>query len=216
VKTPDLDGSDGSISRPSRVRRRRRRVVLRIGALALLVAGGAMLGRVGYEELGTGIETTRAQTVLKAEIEHQGFPKRVIPGGAVGYIQIPKLDVDMAFVQGVDLDALAKGPGHYPDTPLPGRRGNVAIAGHRTTHAAPFWSLNVLKPGDQIILETRRGRFVYEVRWVKVVTSDAWWVVAPTEQPSLTLTSCYPRFSSRQRIAVRAVQVSRPGHRGSG
>jgi sortase A len=177
----------------------------------MALTGLVMLGHVGYDELGTGIETTRAQATLKAEIKAHGFPKRPIPGGALGYIEIPALDVDMAFVEGVGLDSLAEGPGHYPDTPMPGKKGNVGIAGHRTTHAAPFWSLNALKPGDQIILETRKGRFVYEVQWVKIVASNAWWVVAPTDGPTLTLTSCYPRFSSRQRIAVRAVQVSRPG-----
>ena len=113
----------------------------------------------------------------------------------------------MAFVQGVDAAALAKGPGHYPKSPLPGYGGNVVISGHRTTHLAPFWSLDALVPGDQITLQTRRGTFLYRVQWTKVVVPDALWVTDRTDRPSLTLTTCNPRFSQRQRLVVRAVQI---------
>ena len=53
-------------------------------------------------------------------------------------------------VEGVSLADLKKGPGHYPETPLPGQEGNAAIAGHRTTYGAPFHRLDELKPGDEI------------------------------------------------------------------
>jgi sortase A len=116
--------------------------------------------------------------------------------------------VDMAFVQGVDLRSLAEGPGHYPNTPEPGVGGNVAIAGHRTTHLAPFWSLDTLVRGDEITLQTRAGFFEYRVLWVHVFPSEAWWLTGQTARAMLTLTTCYPRFSSTQRLVVRAVQVT--------
>jgi sortase A len=189
---------------------RRRRRILRTTGKAFVTAGVVLLLFVAYELWGTGLFTSRAQAGFRDEIAREGFPEygeRLIPGGAVGFITIPRIDLDMAFVEGVDTEALKKGPGHYPDSPLPGRRGNVAIAGHRTTYLHPFWSLDELRKGDRILLETARGRFVYRVRWQKVVSPYDVWVVDPTRRPSLTLTTCHPRFSASTRLVIRAVQV---------
>jgi sortase A len=192
---------------PSRARRRRARTVLRWGASYLVVLGISLLGYVGYQLWGTGIYTARAQSMITAELHTHGFPSRPVAGGAVGFIRIPRIDLNMAFVQGVDAAALAKGPGHYPRSPLPGEGGNVVISGHRTTHLAPFWSVDALVPGDLITLQTRSGTFVYRVEWIKVVVPAALWVTGRTDRPSLTLTTCNPRFSQRQRLVVRAVQI---------
>jgi sortase A len=185
--------------------------------VGLLVVGAAMLGRVAYDLWGTGVGTARAQVHLRAEFDrvlaHPKKARPVLPGGAVGLIVIPRLNLDMAFVEGISLEALAKGPGHYPGTPLPGHGGNVAIAGHRTTHLSPFWALDTMQPGDDVTLITREGRFVYRTMWVGVANPDADWVLAGTGLPTLTLTTCYPRFSSTHRLILRAVQVyGRTGH----
>jgi sortase A len=166
-----------------------------------------MLAHVGWQLWGTGISTAHAQSRFRAEIHRHGFPRVPVHAGALGYIRISRLALDMAFVQGIDQDALSRGPGHYPKTPLPGQGGNVAIAGHRTTHLAPFWALDKIEPGDEITLQTRAGRFVYRVQWAILVEPGDWSITARTPLPSLTLTTCAPRFSSRQRLVVRAVQV---------
>src|SRR5438552_9205647 len=135
-----------------RARRRRRARGLALGA-SLVLAGASLLGTVAWQQWGTSLATARAQSRLKAEFHRAlahpskgGHTDRpVLPGGAEGLIVIPAIHVDEAFVQGVALDDLAEGPGHYPGTPLPGRGGNVAIAGHRTTHGAPFWALDSLR-----------------------------------------------------------------------
>lgn len=173
----------------------------------MVVIGLSMLGYVGYQLWGTGVYTARAQSRLTAEIKTHGFPTRPVPGGAVGFIKIRSIDLNLAFVEGIDAAALAKGPGHYPRSPLPGRGGNTVIAGHRTTHSAPFWSIDALAPGDQIMLQTRDGTFLYRVVWSKVLDPTALWVSGPTDRPSLTLTTCNPRFSAKQRLVVRAVQI---------
>lgn len=113
----------------------------------------------------------------------------------------------MVFLEGISDEVLADGPGHFPGTALPGEPGNVAIAGHRTTHLAPFWALDVLARGDRIVLETRAGSFEYRVVWQRVVDPYAGWVVRRTERRSLTLSTCNPRFSAAERLVVRAVQV---------
>jgi sortase A len=172
-----------------------------------MLAGACLLAAVGWDLWGTGISTARAQSALRAELARGAAADPSVPGGAMGLIRIPRLTLDAAYVEGVTLKALAKGPGHYPETPLPGRGGNVAMAGHRTTHGAPFWGLGTLERGDKITLETRTGRFVYRVEWVKVIRPDDWSILGPTAKPSLTLTTCNPWFSARERLVVRAVQV---------
>ena len=73
-------------------------------------------------------------------------------GDPVVRLQIPSIGVDYKVVEGVGLDELKKGPGHFPESVLPGQLGNAAIAGHRTTHGAPFYDVNKLDPGDTIVL----------------------------------------------------------------
>jgi sortase A len=179
--------------------------------MALVLVGAGMLAHVAFDLWGTGIGTARAQTRLRAEFQqalvHPKKARPVVPGGADGLIVIPRLNLDMAFVEGIGTDALAKGPGHYPGTPLPGHGGNVAIAGHRTTHLSPFWALDTMQPGDDITLLTREGKFIYRTMWVGVAPPNATWVLASSGMPSLTLTTCWPRFSSSHRLVLRAVQV---------
>jgi sortase A len=126
-------------------------------------------------------------------------------GDALAKLEIPSIGVDWIVVAGVRVEDLQKGPGHYPDTPLPGQEGNVAIAGHRTTYGAPFARINELEPGDEIVLSTFTGRFVYRMseQWIVPPTDAS--VLNPTPVPSLTLTSCHPKYSARERIIVRAV-----------
>jgi sortase A len=125
-------------------------------------------------------------------------------GGPVAKIEIPRIGVDWIVVEGVDVADLRKGPGHYPGTPLPGVRGNVAIAGHRTTYGAPFQDINELDPGDEIILTSVTGRYVYRVTGTQIVSPSETSVLAPSEEPILTLTSCHPEYSARERIIVSA------------
>lgn len=125
-------------------------------------------------------------------------------------IEIPKIGVDWIVVEGVELDHLADGPGHYTGTPLPGQNGNAAIAGHRTTHGAPFYRINELAAGDQIVLTTPQGRFTYDVSSTQIIRPWQTEVVAPTPDAQLTLTSCNPRYSSRERFVVHALLQGEP------
>jgi sortase A len=96
-------------------------------------------------------------------------------------------------------------PGHYPATPLPGQLGNAAIAGHRTTYGAPFNRLDELAPGDSIIITTVSGTFHYEVSQAPfAVTPKDVQVLDATPTATLTLTTCHPKFSARERLIVKA------------
>ena len=134
-------------------------------------------------------------------------PVLVDEGDPVAIIEIPDLGVSKFVVAGVAASDLKKGPGHYPMTPQPGHLGNVAIAGHRTTYGEPFRQLDELEEGDDIVVTDVRGReFVYRVTQAFVVEPEDSWVVA-TADPTralLTLTTCHPEFSAKQRLIVTA------------
>lgn len=142
-------------------------------------------------------------------------------GEAIARLVVPAIDVDEIVVAGVRTDDLRKGPGHYGTTPLPGQPGNAAIAGHRTTNGAPFGRIDELAPGDEIIVETLQGRFVYRVLpgdrpmagrtpGYRIVLPTTLEVLDDHGDNRLTLTSCHPKYSSRQRIIVHAVLVGDP------
>ncbi|HZD66546.1 MAG TPA: class E sortase, partial [Acidimicrobiales bacterium] len=168
---------------------------------------------VVYLLFGTGLTTAGHQATLRRQLAPQlapaGAPDRApgpppVPGGAIGLLQIPAIQVDKAIVQGVGEGDLRRGPGHYPATPLPGQPGNSGIAGHRTTYGAPFYRLNELHAGDRIGVWTRQGRFTYRVQRVFVVQPNDIAVLGPTPRPELTLTTCNPRYSAAQRLIVQA------------
>jgi sortase A len=128
-------------------------------------------------------------------------------GEAVAHISIPAIGLDKVVVQGVEVSDLKKGPGHYVDSPLPGQPGNAAIAGHRTTYGAPFNRIDELKAGDEILVTTLQGSFRYEVREQLIVAPDQVDVLDDFDDNRLTLTSCHPKYSARQRIVVVSALV---------
>jgi sortase A len=133
-----------------------------------------------------------------------------VSGEPVALIHIPKIGLDKVVIEDVTVGALKKGPGHYPTTPLPGQPGNAAIAGHRTTYGAPFAELDKLEPGDAIEVTTREGEFVYRVTEALIVKPSQSEVLDPTDDNRLTLTTCHPRFSARERLIVVAALTDEP------
>jgi sortase A len=119
-------------------------------------------------------------------------------------------------VEGVAVDDLKEGPGHYPETPFPGQKGNVAVAGHRTTYGAPFANVDDLALGDTVTVTTVQGTFNYEVfdadhpdggpeaqPW-KIVTPDQVEVLNDFGDNRITLTACHPKYDLSHRIVVTA------------
>ena len=204
--------------------------VVRGAGWALVVSGAVVLLYVVYLLWFTNFETERAQNDL-AETWAESVPDgtAVETGEAVeGSDEVvveDDIEVGDAYaalwferdgervvhdevlyvVEGVSLDRLRSGPGHYPDSDRPGGAGNLSIAGHRTTYGAPFWSLNELEEGDTIHVIDREGReWVYAYREQQVVAPTELWVVGQdpleTGEPTITLTTCHPRGSAAQRL----------------
>jgi sortase A len=182
----------------------------------LIWSGLLILSFVAYELWGTGIAEARNQKALTKQFRHaletpaaaaqsvNDTPPVLPASGAVAVIKFPKINVEKTVVEGVSVSDLKKGPGHYPETPMPGHIGNVAVAGHRTTYGAPFYRLDELKSGDAILITTKEGQFKYKVTQSKVVGPDDSSVLNPTADNRLTLTTCHPRFTASQRLVIIA------------
>lgn len=122
-----------------------------------------------------------------------------------GVIRIPAIGLNQSIVEGVTREHLKLGPGHYPGTALPGERGNVVISGHRTTYSRPFHDLDLLQPGDAIYIDTPETTHVYRVAETLVVNAENADPLRDTLDARLTLTTCHPKGSARQRLVVVAV-----------
>lgn len=184
----------------------------RRGLTALaIVLGLTGLGFAAYP-FATDLWSARIQEGLRGEFTQAGAAQRyrlgeVKVGDPLTRIQIPKLDVDTLVVEGTTPAALRAGAGHYSHTALPGEKGNVTIAGHRTTYGKPFNRLDEMVPGDKVVLITPLGRHVYQVIARPTVTDaydwspiDEW----PKGGSFLTLMACHPEGSASHRIVVRA------------
>lgn len=124
---------------------------------------------------------------------------------AVFSLEIPSIGVKEKVYEGTSKRVLMSGPGHIKGTALPGEKGNCVVSGHRVTYGGPFRNLHKLEKGDEVIVRYSGRRFVYIVVWKKRVLPREVWVAAPTELPSLTLTTCDPPYSAKYRLVVRAV-----------
>lgn len=185
----------------------------------LIVVGIIGLSYIGYSAFTTPMKSRKpdVQTTLNSQVPNPNtkdgrlIASPVKEGEALVYMRIPRLGKDWNWVavEGVNLDDIAKGPGHYPDSALPGDKGNVAFAGHRTTHGQPFFHLDTLEVGDKIYLSQQGVEWEYEVtKKPTIIEPNNWKVVAPINQGSwLTLTTCNPQYGSSERMYVRAKLV---------
>lgn len=110
-------------------------------------------------------------------------------GDKVGTITLESLDLSWPIIEGTEEDQLSKGVGHYIGSVLPGIKDNSILSGHRST---VFGRLGELKKGDRILVETSAGTFVYVITKFKVVDRSDQTVIQPSDDPTLTLTTCYP------------------------
>ncbi|QNN54199.1 class E sortase [Nocardioides mesophilus] len=226
---------------------RRRGVAFWVGT-GLVVAGLAMLGYVGWQFFGTNIVSERRQRDAVERLQRDwreptvgqavdagngsrdgtsgGTAEPVRLGDALALIRIPRFGDGyvMPVFQGVEDDVLARGFGHFEDAAGPGEKGNFALAAHRVTHGEPLRDMPSLRPGDEVLVETRDAVFTYELdtdpRDLVVAFRDTWVVdprpqnpdpdgVRPPDQPRLiTLTTCSELFHTDNRMIAFGHLVS--------
>ena len=206
-------------------------VLILSGALLLLDAGmtvawqepvSALYARVTQDRLGGDLADLEQETAtpieqrvlrrLKTPGHRSAFlarslKRRLKEGQAAGRIRIPAIGVNWVVVDGTSSGSLRNGPGFFPQAPWPGARGTVAIAGHRTTYAAPFRRLDDLDGGETIVVTMPYGRFTYRVERTRIVAADAMWVIQRVGYDRLILSACHPLYSAAQRIVTFAKLV---------
>jgi sortase A len=196
------------------------RAVLRFVASVMMVSGALLIADAAitllWQEPVSAVVASREQAKLKEALFDP--PKRVIrrrplKGDAIARLEIPAIDVSEYVVEGTDTGSLRKGPGHYPDTPLPGDRGTAAIAGHRTTYGAPFRNIDEVERGDRIVIDMPDGRFIYRVERTRIVDDQDMSVLRPAGYRRLMLSACHPLYSAAERVIVFARQVRREASR---
>lgn len=147
-------------------------------------------------------EDSRVQNANHGDEAH-----RVMEGGVIGEMEVPRLGLKAIIVQGDSSEILERAVGHLPGTALPGEAGNIALAGHRDTFFRP---LKDILPGDGITLKTPGGDFEYSVESTTVVLPTAVEVVQRSGGRILTLVTCFPFYyvgSAPNRFIVRARQI---------
>lgn len=169
-------------------------------------AGDAGAGAGGGDGLGTdgvgvGVSTRSVQA-----------------GDAMALIRIPRFGEDyvMPVMEGVSDDVLARGYGHFEESAAMGEKGNFAVAAHRVTHGEPLRDMPSLRPGDEVIVETRDTIYTYELdtdpNALVVTFRDVWVVATEPENPDpngvqpadaerlITLTTCAELFHTDDRM----------------
>jgi sortase A len=195
-------------------------------AAALLAAAGALLllwigVTLVWGEPFTALSAAREQRVLRGELARReaswkpradstlreralALERSLRDGDPMGRIVIPRLGLRTVVVQGTSGSDLAKGPGHYASTSLPGLGGTVAIAGHRTTYLQPFRHIDDLRRGDRIELDLPYATVRYIVRSKKIVDDRDWSILRSRGYEQLVLSACHPLHSASHRIVVFA------------
>ncbi|WP_372790003.1 sortase [Paraconexibacter sp.] len=140
----------------------------------------------------------------RMEVYARRLDRQLRGGNALGRLKIPRIGTNIVVVHGTGADDLRKGPGHYSTSPLPGERGTVGIAGHRTTYGAPFRRVNELRDGDTISMTMPYGKFVYVVEGKRIVKPSDTSVLRNVKRDRLVLTACHPLYSAEKRIIITA------------
>ena len=119
-------------------------------------------------------------------------------------IQIPAIGIDYPVVQGDGWEQLKKGVGQRLGTPDPGETGNMVVSAHNDIFGEIFRDLDKLQNGDTVVVFTSQRTYTYVVRQTQIVEPTQVEVMAPTQEPVVTLISCYPYLVDNQRIVVTA------------
>jgi sortase A len=182
----------------------------------LLLASGTVLLFQGTR---TVLESHFGQSAAARQFRsaaplHASLPsRRPRPGATLAKLTIPRLATELYVIEGDDARELRRGPGHLADSAMPGSRGNCVIAGHRDTH---FRALKDIRKGDDIVLQTDDGSFLYRVNSTSVVSPSDTRSLKPTREAILHLITCYPFYYAGAAPKRFVVEASLAGEAGSG
>lgn len=221
--------------KPAAERPRRRRGVGFWFGLVLVLGGLSMLSYVAWQFYGTNFVSKQQQQQIVEDVTQQWSQEEAAPpasgqgrergprvpiGDAMALIRIPAFGDDyvVPVLEGIGDEELSRGYGHFPNAAAPGEKGNFALAAHRITHGEPLRDMPELRPGDEILVETRDAHYTYVLDTDPnelIVTFEDIWVVDPlptnpdggVQPPSqdrgqelITLTTCSELFHTDNRM----------------
>ncbi len=172
-----------------------------------LVTGIVLLGYCAF----LYVEALQFQRWAIAELETNRPPQPglpVLPGDLIGRLNINRIGISVAIVEGSTEEFLRRAAGHIPGTAQPGRPGNSGISAHRDTFFRP---LRKIAANDVVEISTRDGNYRYKVVSTIIVMPEDVWVLAPDDKEVLTLITCYPFYyvgSAPKRFIVRAERLA--------
>lgn len=127
---------------------------------------------------------------------------------------IPKIALNDTLVEGQSTWTVNKGVWRWYWGSTPGKGGNTVLIGHRWTYdpnpAGVFYHLDLLKKGDKIAVYWQQKRYLYQVTRTEVVGPNDTRLVQPTKEPTLTMYTCTPMFTSKYRLFVISKLVEGP------
>jgi sortase A len=193
---------------------------------AVVVAAGLLVGACGTAD--PVVETSPATAAVPAAVAAPApppvaaktiglstpLPALPVPGPlpldayaptpevVLGRLRIPTLGVDEPLQEGMTLTAINRGPSHWPGTAAPGELGNMVIAGHRTTYSRPFHDLDLVAPGDEMVIELADRTVTYVATATEIVTPESLWIADQSWGYTATTFACHPKGSARERIVV--------------
>ncbi|MDP4145289.1 MAG: class D sortase [Bacillota bacterium] len=181
----------------------------------LIVVGLGIVGTAFFLRWSTMNNQKKMINNYKQEIKHEQKVKEKDPDkkppdlymGTLGIITIPKIDLEVAIGEGVDMATLKNAVGHFPDTAMPGEKGNFCLAGHRSyTYNQFFNRLDEVKIGDEIYITTLKGNFKYKVYKIQEVDPSHVEVLQPDKDHdyTMTLVTCTPVRIATHRLIVKA------------
>jgi len=160
-----------------------------------------------FEKTIQKVDSQVGESKEKSTLEKKPSEKKE---GAIGIISIPKIDLNVALSEGVDVSILKYAVGHFEGTPMPGEKGNFCVAGHRSyTYNQYFNRLDELGLGDVIIVTTKDGEFKYKVYESKVVKPEDVSVLDNTYGEEITLVTCTPIRVATHRLIVKGKIVEK-------
>ena len=131
--------------------------------------------------------------------------------GTMGYIEIPKINVNLPIFHGTSEDVLKRGVGHIETTPLPiGGEGNHSVlSAHRGLPSAKlFTDLDKVEVGDIFTIKMLTETLVYKIDQIKVVEpTDTQYLQAEEGKDYITLITCTPYAVNTHRLLVRGERI---------
>jgi sortase A len=169
--------------------------VTKIFAILIVISGLVVLG-IGLWQLWDIKQQERISLEAAKELVEENKPKvkkeEFLPetGKASGLLVIPKINAELAIVEGTDPDDLEKGVGHYKGSFYPEENGQIVLSGHRDT---VFRKAGELELGDVLTMKMPYGEYTYEIVGTKIVSADDTSIITlQNSEEELILTTCYP------------------------